>query len=56
MQFLTASALVKQDKERQVSNLMYRLGNEGDDVLTSTGIRNVYRKSFNAVVQKIDSY
>ena len=56
MQFLTASALIKEDEERQVSTLMYCLGDEGDDVLTSTGISDADRKKFDTVVQKFDSY
>ena len=37
-QYRVASGLAKEDNERQVSALLYCLGEEADDVLTSTNI------------------
>ena len=55
-QYRVASGLDKEDDERQVSTLLYCLGEEGDDVLTSTNITAESRKKFADVIQKFDDF
>ena len=43
-QFCVASGLSKEDEERQVSTLLYCLGEEADNVLTLTNISMESRK------------
>ena len=51
-QFCVASGLSKEDEERQVSTLLYCLGEEADDVLTSTNISAESRKKYDDVLAK----
>ena len=53
-QYRVASGLAKEDNERQVSALLYCLGEEADDVLTSTNISSDSRKVFADVLKKFD--
>ena len=54
----SASGLAKEDNERQVSALLYCLGEETDDVLTSTNISSPAdsRKVFADVLKKFDEF
>ena len=51
-QYRVASGLHKENDERQVSILLYCLGEEADDVLTSTNITPENQKKFADVIQK----
>ena len=51
-----ASGLSKEDEERQVSTLLYCLGKEADDVLTSMNISMESRKKYNDVLAKFDAH
>ena len=55
-QFRSASGLAEQDEGRQVSTLLYCLGEDAEDVLTSTNITAEDRRSYNAVIAKYDEY
>ena len=55
-QFRVASGLKEQDEERQVSTLLYCIGDEANEVLTSTNITDDDRKKYNAVIGKFDSF
>ena len=55
-QYHVASGLGKEDDECQVSTLLYCLGEEADDVLTSTDITAESRKKFADVLQKFDDF
>ena len=55
-QYRVASGLAKEDDERQVSALLYCLGEEADDVLTSTNISSDSRKVFADVLKKFDEF
>ena len=55
-QFRVASGLSKEDEERQISTLLYCLGEDADDVLTSTNISNESRKKYTDVLAKFDAH
>ncbi len=55
-QFRIASGLSSEDDERQVSTLLYLLGSDAEDVLTSTGIATVDRKKYDNVVSSFDNF
>ena len=55
-QFRHASGLASEDELRQVSTLLYCLGEEADDVLTSTNISEDNRKLYSAVIAKINEH
>ena len=55
-QYRIVSGLAKEDDERQVSTLLYCLGEEADDVLTSTNITVESQKKFADVLQKFDKF
>lgn len=55
-QFLCASGLDKEDETRQVSTLMYCLGDDAEGVLTSTNISDDDRKKYKSVMAKLDDY
>ena len=42
-------------EERQVSTLLYTLGEDTEDVLSSTNILEDYRKKYTEVMSKLDS-
>ena len=44
----------KENNERKVSTLLYRLGPDANNVLTSTGIGDDDRKKYSKVVEKFD--
>ncbi len=56
-QFRLASGLSDESEERQVSTLLYLLGSEAEDVLSSTGIladeRNVYTRQSRIEIRRI---
>lgn len=55
-QFRSASGLITEDEVRQVSTLLYCLGEEADDVLTSTNISDGDRKKYDPVMAKLDEF
>ena len=55
-QFREASGLSAESQKRQVSTLLYCLGEDADDVLVSTSITEEARKSFDTVVEKFDNH
>ena len=55
-QYRTASGLAKEDDPRQVSTLLYCLGETADDVLTSTNISTEDREKYDAVMAKFDEF
>ena len=55
-QYLVATGLDKGEEARKVSILLYCLGVEGDDVLTSTGCTVDERKSYSTVMEKLDGH
>ena len=54
-QFRIMSRLSKEDKERQISTLLYCLSEYAYDVLTSTNISVESRKKYTAVLVKFDT-
>ena len=55
-QFRVASGLDKEDEVRQVSTLLYCLGEEADDILTLTNITEDNRKKYSKVLAKFDGH
>ena len=55
-QFRIASSLDTQSDSKQVSMLLYSMGEEAEVVLVSTGITDEDRKSYKKVVEKLDEY
>ena len=55
-QFCIASGLSKEDEERQISTLLYCLGEDADDILTSTNISVESRKKYADVLAKFDAH
>ena len=55
-QFQVASGLATETEPRQVSTLLYCLGDEADDVLTSTNISADDRKKYDEVMEKFDAF
>ena len=55
-QFLSASGLNKEDETRQVSTLMYCLGDDAEGVLASMSITEEARKKYKDVLAKFDAY
>ena len=55
-QYRIASGLDKEGEVCQVSTLLYCLGEEADNVLTSTNITAENRKKFADVLQKFDEF
>ena len=45
-----------EDEQRQVNTLLYCLGPEAEDVLTSTGISSEERKKYASVLKKLDDF
>ena len=46
----------KESDERKASTLLYCLGPEADDVLTSTNIEDADRKKYSKVIEKFDAH
>ena len=56
-QYLHASGLSSEgSEERQVSTLLYCLGEEANDVLTLTGISDTDRNKYETVMSKFDEF
>ena len=55
-QFASVSGLDKEDDARRISTLLYCLGEEADDVLSSTNISTEDVKKYNGVIGKFDEY
>ena len=55
-QYCIASRLAKEDNERQVSTLLCCLGEEAEDMLTSTNITAESRKMFADILQKFNKF
>ena len=55
-QFRQASGLSAQSEARQVSTLLYTLGEDSEDVLSSTNISSDDRKSYSTVMEKLNDF
>ena len=55
-QFCVASGLVDESAKKQVSTLLYCLGEEAETVLASTNITDEQRKVYDTVINKFDSF
>ena len=55
-QFRVAAGISGEDERRQVNTLLYCLGPEAEDVLTSTGISSKERKKYASVLKKLDDF
>ena len=55
-QFRVASGLKGEDPEKQVSTLLYCLGEEAEAVLESTNIKDEERKVYDTVLKKFDDF
>ena len=55
-QFRKASGLIRQPADQQVSMLLYCLGEDAEDVLISTNIREDQRDSYDSVLQHFDDF
>ena len=55
-QFRVASGLSSEPESRQVSTSLYCLGEEAEDVLTSTNIAANDRESYGTVMSKFDEF
>ena len=54
--YWAASGLDKESDERQVSTLLYCLGDSADDVLTSTNFVEEDHKKYGSVLAKFDEF
>ena len=55
-QFRLASGLSAEDDDRQVSTLLYCMGEDAEDTLTSTNISAADRKKYDAVIGQFDRF
>ena len=55
-QFRLASGLASESEERQVSTLLYCMGEAAEDTLSSTGISSADKKKINSVMTKFDTF
>ena len=55
-QFRIASGMAGESEERQISTLLYCLGEEAEDVLTSTNISEADRGRYAQVLGKMDEF
>ena len=55
-QYRVASGLAEESETRQVSTLLYCMGEEADDVLKSTNISAESRRKFETVLDKFDKF
>ena len=55
-QYRLASGLWKETEERQVNTLLYLLGEEAEDILTSTNISEEDRKNYASVLGKFNGF
>ena len=54
--FRVASGLAEEDAKKQISTLLYCLGEEADSVLTSTNATEDDRKDYDAILGKFDAF
>ena len=55
-QYRHASGLVEKDEQRQVSTLLYCLGEEAEEVLNTTRISDDNRKKYQKIIREFDKY
>ena len=55
-QFRVAAGLQEENEPRQVSTLLYCMGEEAESVLSSTDITDADRKKYDAVMAKFDAF
>ena len=55
-QFRVASGLSQEDEKRQVSTLLYCMGEDAESVLTSTGISDTDKEKYKPVASKLDEF
>ena len=55
-QYRQASGLVEKDEQRQVSALLYCLGEEAEEVLNTTRISEDDKKTYQKVIEQFDAY
>ena len=55
-QYRLASGLVEKDEQRQVSTLLYCLGEEAEEVLNATRITEEEKKKYQRVIEQFDAY
>ena len=55
-QYRQASGLVEKDEQRQVSTLLYCLGEEAEEVLATTLISDDNKKKYQKVIEEFDKY
>ena len=55
-QYRQASGLMEKDEQRQVSTLLYCLGEEAEEVLNTTRISDKNRKKYQKVIEQFDAY
>ena len=55
-QFCLASGLSTEGEERQVSTLLYTMGEEAEDILMSTNISDEDKKNYKQVIGKFDEF
>ena len=55
-QFQSASGLSSESEERQISILLYCMGQTAEDTLSSTGISSEGKKKFKTVMEKFDTF
>ena len=55
-QYFLASGLLKESEDRQVNTLLYCLGEEAEDILTSNNISDDDRKQHGTVKEKFDCF
>ena len=55
-QFRLASGLASESDDRQVSTLLYCMGEEAEDILASTNIAEADRRKYSAVIKQYDDF
>ena len=55
-QFRLASGLASESDDRQVSTLLYCMGEEAEDILASTNIDEADRRKYSAVIKQYDDF
>ncbi len=55
-QFMTASCLDRQEDDRKIRTMLYCLGDDAEEVLTSTSISAEQRKIYDQVLEKFDEF
>ena len=55
-QYRVAFGLKQEDEPRQVTTLLYSMGEEAESVLSSTGINDADREKYDAMKAKCDAF